>query len=136
MTAVPTFDNSARIGSARISTRAQKRQAQLAALAAAQCRQIVIKTTTTRGDRRSCASCWANGAATGAGTCGSAIRACRPRPALSPSAWPASETGRFGSGRARYNGASATVSPASAPLFTRSQRRSRRSTLARGLAPD
>jgi len=51
MTAVPAYDNSVRIGYARVSTRAQEHQAQLDALAAAHCREIITETATTRGDR-------------------------------------------------------------------------------------
>jgi hypothetical protein len=51
MTAAPAYDNSARIGDARVSTRVQEHQAQLDALAAAHCRQIIVETASTRGDR-------------------------------------------------------------------------------------
>jgi DNA invertase Pin-like site-specific DNA recombinase/DNA-binding CsgD family transcriptional regulator len=51
MTTALAHDNSVRIGYARISTRAQDYQAQLDALAAAQCREIVVETASTRGDR-------------------------------------------------------------------------------------
>ncbi|HEU5389128.1 MAG TPA: recombinase family protein [Streptosporangiaceae bacterium] len=51
MTAAPAYDNSVRIGYARVSTRAQEHQAQLDALAAAHCREIIIETASTRGDR-------------------------------------------------------------------------------------
>jgi hypothetical protein len=51
MTTAPAYDNSVRIGYARVSTRAQERQAQLDALAAAHCREIITETATTRGDR-------------------------------------------------------------------------------------
>jgi Resolvase, N terminal domain len=51
MTTAPAYDNSVRIGCARVSTRAQEHQAQLDALAAAHCREIVIETASTRGDR-------------------------------------------------------------------------------------
>jgi len=40
--------NSVRIGYARVSTRAQDRQAQLDAPAAAHCREIVVETASTR----------------------------------------------------------------------------------------
>jgi DNA invertase Pin-like site-specific DNA recombinase len=48
MSIPPAFDNSVRIGYARVSTRAQDHQAQLDALAAAHCREIVIETVSTR----------------------------------------------------------------------------------------
>jgi DNA invertase Pin-like site-specific DNA recombinase/DNA-binding CsgD family transcriptional regulator len=51
MTAAPVYDNSVRIGYARVSTRAQEHQAQLDALAAAHCREVVVETASTRGDR-------------------------------------------------------------------------------------
>ena len=51
MTTAPAYDNSVRIGYARVSTRAQEHQAQLDALAAAHCREIVTETASTRGDR-------------------------------------------------------------------------------------
>ena len=51
MTAVPAYDNSVRIGYARISTRAQEHQAQLDALAAAHCREIIVETASISGDR-------------------------------------------------------------------------------------
>jgi len=51
MTAAPAYDNSVRIGYARVSTRAQEHQAQLDALAAAHCREIIVETASTRGDR-------------------------------------------------------------------------------------
>jgi DNA invertase Pin-like site-specific DNA recombinase len=51
MTAAPTCGNSVRIGYARVSTRAQEHQAQLDALAAAHCREIIVETASTRGDR-------------------------------------------------------------------------------------
>jgi DNA invertase Pin-like site-specific DNA recombinase len=47
----PTYDNSVRIGYARVSTRSQDHQAQLDALAAANCREVIVETATTRGDR-------------------------------------------------------------------------------------
>ena len=51
MTAVPAYENSVRIGYARVSTRVQDHQAQLDALAAADCREIITETASTRGDR-------------------------------------------------------------------------------------
>ena len=44
-------DGGVRIGYARVSTRAQEHQAQLDALAAAHCREIIVETASTRGDR-------------------------------------------------------------------------------------
>jgi DNA invertase Pin-like site-specific DNA recombinase len=46
-----TYDNSVRIGYARVSTRSQDHQSQLDTLGAAHCREIVIETATTRGER-------------------------------------------------------------------------------------
>ena len=51
MTTAPAYDSSVRIGYARVSTRAQEHQAQLDALAAAHCREIITETASTRGDR-------------------------------------------------------------------------------------
>ena len=51
MTAAPAFDNSVRIGCARVSARAQEHQAQLGALAAAHCRLVITETASTGGDR-------------------------------------------------------------------------------------
>ena len=51
MTTAPAYDNSVRIGYARVSTRTQEHQAQLDALAAAHCREIIVETASTRGDR-------------------------------------------------------------------------------------
>jgi DNA-binding CsgD family transcriptional regulator len=45
------FDNSVRIGYARVSTRAQDHQVQLDALAAAHCREVVVETASTRDAR-------------------------------------------------------------------------------------
>jgi DNA invertase Pin-like site-specific DNA recombinase len=45
------FDNSVRIGYARVSTRAQDHQAQLDALAGAHCREVVVETASTRDAR-------------------------------------------------------------------------------------
>lgn len=45
------FDNNVRIGYARVSTRAQDHQAQLDALAAAQCREVMVETASTRDPR-------------------------------------------------------------------------------------
>ena len=51
MTTAPAYDNSVRIGYARVSTRAQEHQAQLDALATAHCREIIVETASTRGGR-------------------------------------------------------------------------------------
>ena len=51
MTTAPAYDNSVRIGYARVSTWAQEHQAQLDALGAAHCREIIVETASTRGDR-------------------------------------------------------------------------------------
>jgi len=48
MTTAPAYDNSVRIGYAQASTRAQEHQAQLDALAATHCREIIVKTASTR----------------------------------------------------------------------------------------
>lgn len=45
------YDNSVRIGYARVSTRTQDHQAQLDALASAHCRQVIVETASTRTDR-------------------------------------------------------------------------------------
>ena len=47
MTTAPAYDNSVRIGYARVFTRAQA-QAQLDALAAAHCREIITETASAR----------------------------------------------------------------------------------------
>lgn len=46
-----TYTNTVRIGYARISTRTQNDQLQLDALAAADCREIIVETASTRGAR-------------------------------------------------------------------------------------
>ncbi|MGH3184274.1 MAG: recombinase family protein, partial [Streptosporangiaceae bacterium] len=51
MTTAPAYDNSVRIGYTRVSTRAQEHQAQLDALAAAHCREIIVETASTRDAR-------------------------------------------------------------------------------------
>jgi DNA invertase Pin-like site-specific DNA recombinase len=51
MTATDVYDNTVRIGYARVSTRVQDHQAQLDALAAAHCREVIIETASTRGER-------------------------------------------------------------------------------------
>jgi DNA invertase Pin-like site-specific DNA recombinase len=51
MTAPAVYDNSVRIGYARVSTRSQDHQAQLDALGAAHCREVVVETASTRGER-------------------------------------------------------------------------------------
>ena len=51
MTTPAVYDNSGRIGYARVSTRTQDHQAQLDALAAAHCREVVVETASTRGER-------------------------------------------------------------------------------------
>ena len=51
MTTAPAYDNSVRIGYARASTRAQRTPAQLDALAAAHCPEVIVETASTRGDR-------------------------------------------------------------------------------------
>ena len=50
------FDNSVRIGYARVSTRAQDHQAQLDALALAHCREVIVETASTRDARPKLAS--------------------------------------------------------------------------------
>jgi DNA invertase Pin-like site-specific DNA recombinase len=51
MTSPAVYDNSVRMGYARVSTRTQDHQAQLDALAAAHCREVVVETASTRGER-------------------------------------------------------------------------------------
>jgi DNA invertase Pin-like site-specific DNA recombinase len=51
VTTAPAHDNGVRIGYARVSARTQDHQAQLDALAAAHCREIIVETASTRGDR-------------------------------------------------------------------------------------
>lgn len=51
ITATDVYDNTVRIGYARVSTRAQDHQAQLDALAAAHCREVIVETASTRGER-------------------------------------------------------------------------------------
>jgi DNA invertase Pin-like site-specific DNA recombinase len=48
---VAGHDNSVRIGYARVSTRIQDHQAQLDALSGAHCREVVVETASTRGER-------------------------------------------------------------------------------------
>jgi DNA invertase Pin-like site-specific DNA recombinase len=56
MSTPAVFDNSVRIGYARVSTRAQDHQAQLDALAAAHCREVIVETASTRDARPKLAS--------------------------------------------------------------------------------
>jgi DNA invertase Pin-like site-specific DNA recombinase len=51
MTTPAVCDNSVRIGYARVSTRTQDHQAQLDALGTAHCREVVVETASTRGER-------------------------------------------------------------------------------------
>ena len=51
MSSPPAFDNSVRIGYARVSTRTQDHQAQLDALAGARCREILVETASSRDTR-------------------------------------------------------------------------------------
>jgi DNA invertase Pin-like site-specific DNA recombinase len=47
----PAYTNTVRIGYARVSGRAQDHQMQLDALAAADCREVIVETASTRGSR-------------------------------------------------------------------------------------
>lgn len=47
----PSYSNAVRIGYARTSTRLQDHQLQLDALAAADCREVIVETASTRGER-------------------------------------------------------------------------------------
>jgi hypothetical protein len=60
MTTAPAYDNSVRISYARVSTRTQENQAQLAALAAAHCREIIVEPASAATTDRSCARPWAS----------------------------------------------------------------------------
>jgi DNA invertase Pin-like site-specific DNA recombinase len=51
MTTAAAYNNSVRIGYARVSTRTQEHQAQFDALAAAHCREIIVETASTCGAR-------------------------------------------------------------------------------------
>jgi DNA invertase Pin-like site-specific DNA recombinase len=51
ITTPAVYDNSVRIGYARVSTRTQDHQAQLDALTAAHCREVVVETASTRAER-------------------------------------------------------------------------------------
>jgi DNA invertase Pin-like site-specific DNA recombinase len=59
MTTAPAYDNSVRIGYARVSTRAQEHQARLDALVGAHGREIITETASTRGDRPRLREAWA-----------------------------------------------------------------------------
>lgn len=48
---VPAYSNAVRIGYARVSGRSQDHQLQLDALGAAGCREVIIETASTRGER-------------------------------------------------------------------------------------
>ncbi len=56
MSTPAVFDNSVRIGYARVSTRAQDHHAQLDALAAAHCREVIVETASTHDPRPKLAS--------------------------------------------------------------------------------
>ncbi|MGZ4620170.1 MAG: hypothetical protein ACXV3F_16040 [Frankiaceae bacterium] len=47
----PAYTNTVRIGYARVSGRSQDHQLQLDALAAADCREVLVETASSRGDR-------------------------------------------------------------------------------------
>jgi DNA invertase Pin-like site-specific DNA recombinase len=47
----PSYSNAVRIGYARTSTRLQDHQLQLDALSAADCREVIVETASTRGER-------------------------------------------------------------------------------------
>ncbi|MGH3427355.1 MAG: recombinase family protein [Mycobacteriales bacterium] len=49
--AVSSYSNAVRIGYARVSGRTQDHQLQLDALAVAGCREVVVETASTRGER-------------------------------------------------------------------------------------
>lgn len=49
--AAASYTNTVRIGYARVSDRSQDHQLQLDALAAADCREVIVETASTRGDR-------------------------------------------------------------------------------------
>lgn len=51
MDAVPAYSNTVRIGYARVSGRSQDHQLQLDALADAGCREVIVETASTRGER-------------------------------------------------------------------------------------
>ena len=51
MVDTPSYSNAVRIGYARTSTRLQDHQLQLDALSAADCREVIVETASTRGER-------------------------------------------------------------------------------------
>lgn len=51
MDEAPAFTNAVRIGYARVSGRSQDYQLQLDALAGAGCREVIVETASTRGER-------------------------------------------------------------------------------------